>query len=91
MIPEILMDEKVYDYLSWEDVDGLKLDKLIEGMTVIGSEPIDYPLTDGIDIYLRSKDGAIYALEIGYYDDFVRDAETENLFYVKMAKVEQKS
>ena len=90
MIPEILMDEKVYDNLRREDVDGLKLDKLIEGMTVIGSEPIDYPLTDGIDIYLRGKDGAIYALEIGY-DDFAKDAETENLFYVKMAKVEQKS
>lgn len=90
MIPEILMDAKVYDNLRWEDVDGLKLDKLIEGMTVIGSEPIDYPLTDGIDIYLRGKDGFIYAFEIGY-DDFARDAETENLFYVKMAKVEQKS
>ena len=90
MIPEILMDEKVYDYLSWEDVDGLKLDTIIEGMTVIGSEPIDYPLTDGIDLYLKDKNGDIYALEIGY-DDFARDAETENLFYVKMAKVEQKS
>ena len=89
MIPEILMDAKVYDNLRWEDVDGLKLDKLIEGMTVIGSEPIDYPLTDGIDIYLRGKDGFIYALEIGY-DDFARDAETENPFYVKMANVEQK-
>lgn len=91
MIPEILMDDEVYNNLRWEDVDGSKLDKLIEGMTVIGSEPIDYPLTDGIDIYLRGKDGFIYALEIGYYDDFVRDAETENPFYVKMAKVEQKS
>lgn len=43
MIPEILMDAKVYDNLRWEDVDGLKLDKLIEGMTVIGSEPESIP------------------------------------------------
>lgn len=90
MVPEILMDEKVYENLSWEDVDGLKLDTIIEGMTVIGSEAIDYPLTDGIDLYLKDKNGDIYALEIGYYDDFVRDTEDENPFYVKMAKVEQK-
>ena len=90
MIPEILMDDEVYNNLRWEDVDGSKLDKLIEGMTVIGSEPIDYPLTDGIDIYLRGKYGAIYALEI-CYDNFARDTETENPFYVKLAKVEQKS
>jgi len=54
MIP---LTDNVFNRLSWEPVDGMSLDKLIEGLTVIGAEPTDYPLTDAVTIYLRDREG----------------------------------
>lgn len=36
----------------------------IEGSTVTGAEPTNYPQTDGIIIYLLSRHGRQYTLEI---------------------------
>lgn len=82
MIP---IRDDIFNSLEWRPVDGLKLDKLIEGMTVIGSEPTDYPLTDGITLYLRSPSGAMIALDIGA--DYFTAGDDENPFYTKLADI----
>lgn len=82
MIP---VKEDVFNKLSWERIDGLELDKTIEGLTVIGSEPTDYPDTDGITIYLKKPSGDIIALDIGA-DYFFID-EGENPFYTQLATI----
>ncbi len=84
MLPKELTGD-VFDNLKWETVDGEELDKIIEGMTVIGSEPIDYPATNGILSYLKDNNNTIYAVEIGYENSIDEDG---NPFYVSMAKIE---
>lgn len=76
-------EDEDYNNLEYAPVDGEALDALIAGMEVIGAEPTDYPLTDGVTIYLRGKDGNIKALDIGA-DIFNTETE-ENPFYVSMA------
>lgn len=85
MIPEAAQNEKIYNGLKWEAVDGMALDKIIEGATVIGAEPTDYPLTDGITIYLKNRAGELVALDIGA--DFLTSprSEEENEFYISLA------
>lgn len=68
-----------FNALRWKPVDGMELDSLIQGLTVVGAEPTDYPLTDAITLYLRAKDGAILALDIG----------TSTGFYIRKATAEQ--
>ena len=80
MIP---FTDNAFNALSWEPVDGMELDSLIQGLEVVGAEPTDYPLTDAITLYLRAKDGAILALDIG------TDTDTENGFYIRKATAEQ--
>lgn len=43
--------------------DGLTY--LLNGLTITGAEPIDYPLTDGMILYLQTPDGQRYALDTG--------------------------
>ena len=75
-----------FNRLSWEQVDGLEVDRIITGLEVVGAEPTDYPLTDGLTIYLRDKAGKILALDIGA-DIYTVDPE-ENPFYIAIAKAE---
>ncbi len=70
------------DNLSWEEVDGEQLQSIIEGLTVCGAEPIDYPLTDGAIIYLTGK-GKLIALELGTN----YEAANENGLYIKIANI----
>lgn len=72
-----------FNALRWKPVDGMELDSLIQGLTVVGAEPTDYPLTDAITLYLRAKDGAILALDIG------TDPDTSTGFYIRKATAEQ--
>ena len=85
MIP---IRDDVFNNLSWEHIDGLELDKAIEGLTVIGSEPTDYPLTDGITIYLKKPNGDVIALDIGA--DYFSPDEGENPFYTHLATIPAK-
>ena len=82
MIP---IDSQVMDRLEWIPVGGEALDLFVEGMTIVGSEPIDYPLTDGVILYLRAADGRMIALDIGV-DIFSTDPEG-NPFYVNVARI----
>jgi len=47
-----------------DDVDGEQLDNLIKGAFVLGAQPVDYPLTDGVYLYLRLRTGDVIALFI---------------------------
>lgn len=49
---------------SEQEIDGQQLDETMRGAVVIGAEPISWPLTDGIYIYLRRPNGEAIALLI---------------------------
>jgi len=77
--------EEAFNALEWRDIDGEKIDDALTGATVIGTEPIDYPQTDGLIIYLRGQSGAAFALEAGA--DYVFAEDGENPFYTRLAVV----
>lgn len=81
MIP---ISETEFNNLKWEKVDGLEVDRLITGLEVVGAEPTDYPITDGLIIYLKDPEGNIIALDIGA-DLYTEDPE-ENPFYIAVAR-----
>lgn len=54
------------------------LEQDLKGLTVTGAEPISYPLTDGILIYLTDPTGKKYILEVGADPDAEPE---ENPFY----------
>ena len=74
------------DRLEWEPVMAKTLARAIEGSTVTGIEPIDYPLTDGLIVYLTDRNGRQLVLEIGA--DPMTGPE-ENPFYIKIAEAQQ--
>lgn len=74
------------DRLEWEPVMAKTLARAIEGSTVTGVEPIDYPLTDGLIVYLTDRSGRQLVLEIGA--DPMTGPE-ENPFYIKIAEAQQ--
>lgn len=79
MIP---FTDETFNNLRWKPVDGMELDSLIQGLTVVGAEPTDYPQTDAITLYLRAEDGSIVALDIG------TDTE-DSSFYMRTATARQ--
>lgn len=86
------IEADVFDNLEWENIDGMELDKMIEGLTVIGAEPVDYPATDGVIIYLQGKNKHIIAIEIetgvvhsGKSLDFISDED--DIFSIRKAVV----
>ncbi len=85
MIP---IRDDVFINLKWESVDGLDLDKIIEGLTVVGSEPTNYPDTDGVTIYLKKPSGDLLALDIGV--EYFSTDEGENPFYTQLARIPAK-
>ena len=55
----------VYDPIGQEqNIDGRELDDITRGAVVVGTEAIDWPLTDGIYLYLRLPGGELIALLI---------------------------
>ncbi len=66
-----LTDDK-FNSLEWEQIDAAenKLDAVLKDCRILGAEPINYPVTDGIIIYMESKSGDRLALEIGNDTDF---------------------
>jgi len=82
MIP---VTDEVFNNLEWETLDGMTVDALIAGAEIVGAEPTDYPLTDGLTIYIKSKSGELCALDIGY--DPYTEEELELSFYIRLAKI----
>lgn len=46
------------------EVDGERLDELTRGAVILGVEAVDYPLTDGLYIYMRLPAGEVISLSI---------------------------
>lgn len=66
-IAEKLQSESYFDEHiagQGQDVDGERLDALTRGAVILGVEPIDHPLTDGLYIYLKRPAGDVIALLI---------------------------
>lgn len=83
MIP---IDDNTYNNLIWEDVDGQSLDSLLQDLQIMGAEPIDYPLTDGVVIYAKdTRTDKLIIIDIGV-GPFPPD-ESANPFYIKIATV----
>ena len=73
--------------LVWEPLDPQTADAALSGAAVTGAEPVAYPETDGLIIYLRDRSGALYALDVGadYLDPGREDGD--NPFYMRLARV----
>lgn len=84
------------DY-EWEPIGAKALARAIEGGTITGAEPIDYPLTDGLIIYLTDRSGRQLALDIGadpmsdepFYMQIGENDMTENAMRNKQAREER--
>lgn len=45
-------------------IDPQALDELTRGGVILGVEPVDYPLTDGLEIYIKQPAGGVMVLAI---------------------------
>lgn len=64
---------------EWKDIDGKKLESLIIGKRIVKAEPVDYPVTDEVLLWLEDDHGEVSVLAIGadpYDPDFI--------FYIQM-------
>ena len=66
--------------LDFAELDGMKLDELLSRARITGAEPINYPLTDGIILYIQDPQKRRAALLIE------QDPE-EDRFSVKIARL----
>lgn len=83
MIP---IDDNTYNNLMWENVDGQSLDSLLQGLQIMGAEPIDYPLTDGVIIYAKNtRTDKLIIINIGA--DQLSPEESGSPFYISIATV----
>ena len=63
---------------DWKTIDALQLDPLLTGCEVLGAEPIGYPLTDGVIIYLQKPSGERFTLTLHHYPEPFRDGRELN-------------
>ena len=47
-----------------EPVDGKQLDGILAGCVILGVEPVNYPFTDGLYIYVKRPGSGVYAIVI---------------------------
>ena len=82
MIP---VTDEIFNNLEWETLDGMTIDALIAGAEIVGAEPVDYPMTDGLVIYMKTKSGELWTLNIGY--DPYTEEELEIPLSTELAKI----
>lgn len=61
------VSEEVYNNLPFAPVDPMELIPLMIGGKIIHASPVDYPDTDGIDLYFIGSDGKCYIAFVGAY------------------------
>lgn len=66
------------------DADGKIFAEALTGCVIVGAEPIDYPITDGILLYLIDQYGEPFAVEIGTNLNLAPSLD-ETEFYTKIA------
>ena len=54
--------DKEYESFIYKDIDPEQLDDLVKGAVILGSETIDYPLTDGMILYLKRPAGDVISV-----------------------------
>ena len=64
-----IITDKTFNTLVWHPIDPKIIGGVIAGLEVLGAEPVDYPLTDGIVIYLKDKRGGKLALDLSTQED----------------------
>lgn len=70
-----------YDSLIYKAIDAEQLDDLIRGAVILGSETIDYPLTDGMILYLKRPAGDVISVA------FDADADPKGLISLIVTRV----
>jgi hypothetical protein len=46
------------------EIDALDLDRITRGAIILGVEPVDYPITDGLYIYVKQPGGRVVSLYV---------------------------
>lgn len=71
-----MIDDQTFNKLNWDRVDELELDTLIKDATILGTDAVDYPLTDAVILYIKTPSGELYALqfEVDLYNPDAEDA-----------------
>ena len=59
-----LITDETFNTLVWHPIDPKIIGGVIAGSEVLGAEPVDYPVTDGLVIYLRYRRGGRIALDL---------------------------
>lgn len=66
-VAEILCNDDRYNAVildHLQEIDAAAVDDLTRGAVILGAEPIDYPLTDGITFYILRAAGDAVAISI---------------------------
>lgn len=71
--------EEIFDKLYRKRLDGLQLDELITGCEILGAEPVGYPLTNGVILYLKKPDGCKLVLNLDHYPEGYREPNANDL------------
>lgn len=68
------------DNLTWTQLGTSEdtLSRVLEDSGIYSAEPVDYPLTDGLLLYISDRNGKPRALEISIADGFLDDPEGFN-------------
>lgn len=80
----IQISDEVFDNLQWKAVDGKEADSILTGLKVVGAEPVGYPITDGLILYLQDSEGEVIALSTEVNTD---TPDEENPLYIDIARV----
>ena len=83
MIPKEALNDEIFDNLKWSSMikkTNDQLDKTLEGVTIVGAEYIDYPIPDGVLLYLKDNHGKVTVLELGV-------DENDSTLYAQIAEL----
>lgn len=60
---DLINDDK-YNSLHWQDITPEELKILLRGSTILDFEAIDFPLIDGVDLYIKDKSKSVWVISI---------------------------
>ena len=72
--------ETTLESLTWTEIGTSEdtLSRVLEDSGIYSAEPVDYPLTDGLLLYISDRNGKPRILEISIADGFIDDPESFN-------------
>lgn len=65
-VAEKLSSDSYCDHIleRGHEIDALELDRVTRGAVILGVDPVDYPITDGLYIYVKQPGGSVVSLYI---------------------------